>query len=285
MKLKITILDKSCFVDLIDHDLNKEIIQKLPNANNFIVEPCQRPNIVSFDREKSKKLWSSLRNSYYNFYEETKPTREKLILPKKFDRTNKWTNTLHRVFTNALTHQTYYSEPIIVSSKALNFIHQINDTVHELEKYIVNSHIQRWRQLPVRWAEVLPINLDKTTIINIENFKNAVSDIHDVYILKQITGKDFITAYFDNDISNSWDVNNGEITYIGMCIDFKDDLKRIWNDRHFVKWASKGGYMKKIGYIPLGNISSEDKMLLANFIETLLKNHQNNIPCKIELVD
>lgn len=285
MKLRLTILNQTIDIDLLDHDLNREIIKKIPNANGFKLSILKRPNIVPINRKRVKGLWRRLREAYYNFHAVSRTTKEALTIPEKFDYSNYWTNILHRIFTNALEHHTYYGEPFEMNDTIFTFINQINDRVHDLEVYINNYQINRWISTPIQWCEIIPNSLNKYTLITIEEFKDMISTNADVYILKQITGKDFITAYFDNDTSNSWDVNNGEVTYVGLCIDYRNDFKKIWGEQHFLDWVRSYNFQGKIGYIPIGNINPIQKMLLKDLIKGVQNAKKNNIPCNLEIID
>lgn len=285
MKLRLTILNRTIDLDILNHRLNQEIIKKISIAGGFQFRTLQYPNTIPTEPKKIKELWRKLKQAYHYFHEATGTTKEALNIPKRFDYTNYWTNKLHRVFTNALTHHTYYDEPFKMNNFILRCIHQINDRVHDLEMYIDNYQTNRWRSIPVQWCEIIPNNLDKHTLIAIEEFKDMISDDYDIYILKHITGKDFITAYFNDDTSNSWDVNNGEITYAGLCIDYQDDFKRIWRDDHFLEWVRKHNYQGNIGYIPIGNICPTQKKSLREVIWWAYHNKKNNIPCKLEIIE
>jgi len=280
MKIQIETKNLKLDINLFDNKFNDEMIKKFDNARDFTLSRITKPKpFLSLDN--TSKVWNNLRNSYYNFIS-TIQTEKILDIPIEFDKTNYWLNVLHRVFTTAFQHKTYMGDPIILTNDGMRYINDINDFCHILETMITNQTIKSWAKKPITYFEFSCSNLNKTTIINCEPYLNIVSQDADAYVLKHITGKDFLTAYFDDDTSNSWDVNNGHVTYVGFTLDPLGDFKRAWNDPDFINWINQYGYTGKIGFIPIGNLSDADKEKLIKFSKDTKNLYKTPFTAKIE---
>ena len=220
---------------------------------------------LAFERKIQEELWSKITAAYYLYVFELEA--EAIFLPKEFDGTNKYTNKLHRIFTTA--ERDHINNNPRLSNVAYQAINVINDRVHELEMYIMNNNKFHHKLNKVEWIEIIP----KEIVHYVHgNYDDIVSQEADIYALKQITGKDFITAYFDEDDCNNWDVVNYDILPPGICIDINKSLKKIWKSHRFNKFVRQTGYDGPLGYIPIGNFATKaDKEFVIENHATLIK--------------
>lgn len=279
MKALITVVDSVIEIDMFDNDFNKELSAKIPYALNWELLPKAWPHTKKWNTALVHGHWSNLRNSYYKLLEYIKKPDHLNVPETLADPTNNYyTNQLHRIFTNARQHNTFLGEPIEITDEVFKVINQINDSCHEIEPYIINKTVSRWMQNKITCLEVQCKEFNAYTIIEAKKYIDLVTQDADVYAIKHITGKDFMFSYFNEDIPDSWDVNNGHITYCGFCIDYDGSFKRLWNDPDFNNWLVNGGYKGPIGFIPIGTISDDTKSFLKKKIsEELLYGKPSNV--------
>jgi hypothetical protein len=204
-------------------------------------------------------------------------------------------NKLHRSFTTA--QRDYYNNPpkfltlyfTLWNDKFdSNFVVQpedidrllylteiINDAVHSIEHYIItprktNDFNQIPKQLEIRALVINDIALEHKDKGRYESlsgwFKNYTkedyelfsdSDEYDVWVGRDILGKDFIHAFYDHDDPTCWDVT-GQLGYSGkIAIDMSPLTKtNIIKSEKFKQWLDEYNipYSTKMGGMPLGTV-------------------------------
>jgi hypothetical protein len=160
----------------------------------------------------------------------------------------------------------------------------INDTVHNTEPFI-NTHrkttdpSQVLRQIELLanvtndnpFSDLGPYSTLKGWFVDFtdEDYEYfSDSDEFDVWVGRDILGKDFIHAYYDCDDPTNWDVT-GSLGYSGkIAIDRGPVTKSsIIKSDQFRKWLDSYGvpYTKKMGAMPLGQVV-EGKELLGSIM-------------------
>lgn len=83
---------------------------------------------------------------------------------------------------------------------------------------------------------------------------------NNVYALKKILGKDYLTAYFEYDDPTKWDITNAMVTDGSMQLDYNDTYKRVHSSEGFQSWASHYGVNEPRIYsnYQIGKITNKD---------------------------
>jgi len=252
-------------VNLCDTPYKKHLIDNLNSIEDWRAKSLSRPTVKEYNDKVVNDNWSILHEYYYKLCQILQ-TPPKYNLPNKFDNTNYYLNILHRYFTTARTHKTWDNKHFDMNEEIYDLINGLNDSVHIIETYTSNSIIEAYKSKPVRWLELIGTPENNDNLLKVDDYPEYTSQNYNVYAIKQITGKDFITSFFDNDTANAWDIQNFHITYIGFCIDVFGDFKRIWSDERFIKWLEQSNYNGKVGYFPVGNIKGKHlRYLQKNF--------------------
>lgn len=255
-------------IELVDTPYRQHFVDKLHLVSDWTVQTSSRPTVKNYNSSVVKSNWDILKLTYYKLCKILGHT-PKYSLPDNFDNSNYYLNILHRYFTTAHTFNTWDGKSFEMDETIFSLIHSLNDSVHVIENYVTNDKMLPYLENPIKWMEIMgnPDTIEK--IFPLDKYPEYISKDYNVYAIKHITGKDFITSYFDNDTANAWDIQNFHITYIGLCIDVFGDFKRIWSSKHFKKWIKQNNFTGKIGYFPVGNISQENiQYLQENFYNT-----------------
>lgn len=257
---------------LLETPYKEHIVKTKDTVKNWRVSQQQRPHVLECNQKVIDENWNILKNNYYKLCAIYK-VKPKYQLPIKFDNTNYWLNILHRYFTTCFTYHTCDDVKLEINNEILKIINEINDSVHEIENFVETKTKLKFKNRPVKWLEIIGDPNSKHNLFVLDDFLKFTSQNYNVYAIKHITGKDFLTAFFDEDTSNSWDITNYHITYIGFTIDVYGDLHKLWNNTEFRKWIIKHGYLGPIGYFPVGNINQSDlKYLQTNFYNLKIEN-------------
>jgi hypothetical protein len=270
MQAVIELNNLSISVDIISNGFTDQLIKKMPNVKGWDIIPKTWPCADNnWNQKEVDTHWQALRSAYYKLLSEINEL-DTVQLPETYDITsyNYYTNILHRIFTNMFQHKTFYGKRVLINDNILSLINEINDQCHMLEPYIINPTIQAWGNQKINCLELQCSNLDKTTIIDCVPYRDLVTWNADVYAIKHITGKDFLFSYFNEDTSNSWDISNCHVSYCGVCIDYNDDLKNFWKDPRFQEWLLKDNYTDKIGFVPIGTLSTDQKKLIKTLVSS-----------------
>lgn len=269
MQAVIELNNSTISFDLIPNGFTDQLIKKLPNVQGWDIIPKAWPAKDSYNQHSVNTHWQALRSAYYKLLSAINEP-DTLQLPETYDITsyNYYTNILHRIFTNMFQHKMFYGKSILINDNILSLINEINDQCHMLEPYIINPTIQAWGSKKINCLELQCSNLDKTTIIDCTPYRDLVTQDADVYAIKHITGKDFLFSYFNEDTANSWDISNCHVSYCGVCIDYNDDLKNFWKDPRFQEWLLKDNYTDKIGFVPIGTLSTDQKKLINTLVSS-----------------
>jgi hypothetical protein len=210
-------------------------------------------------------------------------------------------NVMHRAFTNSFRCDSFglsyswYSDnrdPFTVAPENkklfLDNSANINTTVHNLEMYMISDHKRLASSTPCsRFSLYFDaynvsedskiLSRDAALIIQPEDAEfYSDSTEYDVWVGKDILGKDYMTAFLENDDPGEWDVT--EILYYTGRIEI--DLKpytfvnRI-RSPEFTQWLSNYGmeYTPRMAGIPLGNIVQGRDLL-----QTILADNNQDIP-------
>jgi hypothetical protein len=208
-------------------------------------------------------------------------------------------NNLHRSFTTGQRDH-YKSPPKFIWNdrfeseftvnledldRMLYLTETINDAVHNIEHFMFtpykttdfNQVVQQLEIKSLVTNEIAAIHTDKGPYETLSGwFQNYTqedyelfsdSDEYDVWVGRDILGKDFIHAFYDYDDPTNWDVT-GQLGYSGkIAIDVgttkKCDIIKSYN---FKEWLDNYNipYSKKMGGMPLGTVI-QGKDLLKKF--------------------
>ena len=206
-------------------------------------------------------------------------------------------NRLHRSFTTAHREnfagkkilkwsdrfESEFTVPDGQLDRVLYLTEIINSMVHDTEFFMSTAHkptdpTQVLRQAELR-ADITNTNphSDLGPYVTLEGaFKEYTADDYryfsdsnefDVWVGRDILGKDFIHAYYDCDDPTNWDVT-GQIGYAGkVAMDIGPTSKSdIIKSDSFRAWLDQWGveYSKKMGGMPLGTVI-EGKDLLHRY--------------------
>jgi hypothetical protein len=174
--------------------------------------------------------------------------------------------------------------------KMLWLTDQVNALVHEIE---INLKTDRkkfdWRLLPNQ----IEIHLDSYVNNNTRMLKewfHMIKPQHaqyyndskefDVWVGKDILGKDYLVAYYEHDDPSEWDVSYS-LGYSGkFAIDQLNDIRRvdILHSDEFRSWLDSAGvaYTPAICGMPIGTVT-EGKELVNSLVDGLFTKEQNII--------
>lgn len=191
-------------------------------------------------------------------------------------------NVMHRAFTNifrcdssGLPYSWYDDNRDAFSVSPndkklfLDSCANINTVVHQLERYMITQHK---KSLSVHPAKRFELEFDcfntsadskimaREAILPIQpqdDLYYSDSTEYDVWVGKDILGKDYMAAFFDNDDPTEWDVSGiqwytGKIEIDMTPCTFVDKIR----SREVAQWLAQHGldYSPRMAGIPLGNI-------------------------------
>jgi len=238
------------------------------------------------------------------------------------DEGQKILNEVHRYFTTAgrsmqdwVSENEHISQQVrgtgywsdhFLSNFAINeedeeyFLHyhaKINDYVHMFDQYSCTSHIKEdiMNQIVclqfqfdcnAKTAEGENCRFEKGTWQEIteEDWKyaNDSDDDIDVWVGKDILGKNYIEAYYDQDDPTEWDVTpiNGhggkfEIAVSSQWYDESTDntLQEFVKSERFRNWLSDWGveYVSEMAGMPLGKVTSGKEFAIRKYFKSVYK--------------
>jgi hypothetical protein len=249
------------FIELFDNPYVRHVVGLERKSKNWSCSRVRIPSVKRYSKKTVDCLWKQLLEQYNSFLS-IFDLQDQFNIPTNFDRTNKYTNILHRVFTEYVEYKTYNKKKVKISNQAMLYAEEMNETIHELEKYISNKTRKNFEY--VNWIEIqAQTNPSLIYRFSEEEKTNMVSQDCSVYGVKHILGKDYIISYLDEDNPDEWDIQNMHIGFCGFCIDAKGDLRRQWKDKKFVEYLNQN----KVGYYPMGNMAEKELKELYSIME------------------
>jgi hypothetical protein len=227
-------------------------------------------------------------------------TVNKEILQLKNTQSQQVMNQLHRAFTTA--HRSYFEKTFLWDDRTgagytippgqdqqfLYLIDQINHLVHKTEHYFKTERknfnaTDLVKQLEIRTDTYTNNNTrlleDYYFTIDPADYQYASdSNEYDVWVGKDILGKDYLVAYYEHDDAGQWDITH-VLGYSGkISIDITDKTRAdVMQTADFRSWLAKGGveYSPIICGMPIGTVI-EGKQHLRQFAakDAHLKNMQ-----------
>lgn len=198
-------------------------------------------------------------------------------------------NVMHRAFTNSFRCESFslpyswYSdnrETFTVSEANkklfLDNSANINTAVHNLEMYMITDHKCQSSRIPCSrlslYFDAYNVSEDSqilareaARVIQPEDAEFYSDDAtYDVWVGKDILGKDYMTGFMENDDPSEWDIT--KILYYTGRIDF-DLTPYTFTDRilsqEFKSWLERYGveYSPEMAGIPLGRLESGREVL------------------------
>lgn len=178
-------------------------------------------------------------------------------------------NRLHRYLVVATEFRNRWivdSAPIFVvpadDEEYMYLLNLANQTIHALEEHvrIPNRHrfhaALRFCEVSVAGSKYKDVNVytdDVDKPIPDSMFPYLRFSGYDVWIKKDILGKDYITAFADHDDLTAFDVRPPPMISGGFIVDFdKTARQRLFNNKEFVEWV--GAPTDYHGSYPLGNV-------------------------------
>lgn len=250
----------SFVIELFDNPYVRHVVSLERKSKNWTCRCIRIPSTKKYDEEEINFLWETILG-HYNSFLSLFNIEDQFNIPAKFENTNKYTNILHRIFTNYVEHKTYNNKRLPINKQAIDCVENMNEAIHELERYITNN--TRENVDPIHWVDI-QAETDPSLIYRFsdEEKNNMVSQDCSVYCVKHILGKDYLISYLDEDNPNEWDIQNMHIGFCGFCVDIDGDLRKQWKEQKFVEYLGKN----KVGYYPMGNMSEKDLKELSNLM-------------------
>ena len=115
--------------------------------------------------------------------------------------------------------------------------------------------------------------------IQVEHKGEAFSGYdNNVYALKKILGKDYLTAYFEYDDPTKWDITNGMVSDGGLQIDYNNTYQAVHESPGFQSWATHYGISDTDIYsnYQIGKVINDD------VLQALRDEQPDNIDCDRE---
>lgn len=146
----------------------------------------------------------------------------------------------------------------------------LNQNIHALEHYISTPNKLKF-QNSIRNVHLFLINSSKYSDVNIytDGLDIEIPDSmqkhmrltgYDVWIKKDILGKDFITAFSEHEDPSSFDIRPPPMISGGILIDMNIGRSQLFNSQYFKDWLGKDPDDTQGSY-PLGNIVSGREFL------------------------
>jgi len=194
----------------------------------------------------------------------------KSLLQKPDIETQHFLNRLHRYLVTATEQRDRWEDNgdaqfavIPWENQEINYLFNLlNQTIHKLEQYVVTPNRSDFN-IFLGSVEVTPVasQYDDCTVyqddVDKEIPNSMMKDLrlhgHDVWIKKDILGKDFITAFADHDDPTQPDVRPPPMISGGLEIDIDDSRTRFFQHDKFKSWLGKTPTDYQGSY-PLGDI-------------------------------
>lgn len=249
--------DRTIKFELFDTPYKNHLIQHKFQNHKWRCHPLQQPFVFKNDEIVLERYWQNCISAYKELCK-IAGTKEKLFLPGHPPKDNFILNKLHRLFTLADHDKIWDGVKLNDTAEVAKLVNMINDNVHNIEPYIDNDTKKAHEHEPIQYLDILLEPNTKDRLFKLEDYDDYTSCAANVFAVKHITGKDFLTAYFDEDNPLEWDVKNYHITYVGFTIDINGDFVRMWNNERFKSWLSNNNFKGKIGFWPIGTILEPD---------------------------
>lgn len=143
-------------------------------------------------------------------------------------------------------------------------INLLNQSIHRLEDYVVTPRRQRfdrsWNTLELvfdasRYQDV-DVYQDHADVEIPKHFEKYLQTTGaDVWIKKDLLGKDFVTAFFDHDDAAQFDIRPPPMFSGGIQITLNQGREQLFNDLEFRQWLGRP-VSNHHGSYPIGNIIS-----------------------------
>jgi hypothetical protein len=240
MEIEIKLNDLKTKFPILENAFTQEFAEKFLTVESWHGETVEWPHRPYNPNQSLIKIhWEKMVEAYYQLLK-TVGAEDQINPPKNFDNTNFYLNKLHRVFTTALEKKTVFDKKIETSEKILG--------------------------LKISAYELHPNPQNKSNLIVCTDHLDLITQDADIFAVKHITGKDFMTAYFNEDTANSWDVNNAWITYPSFLFDLDHDIRNFWKSKDFNDWLQRYNYGGPIGYIPIAKLDEDVKINLRKML-------------------
>jgi hypothetical protein len=149
-------------------------------------------------------------------------------------------------------------------------INLLNQNIHALELYVETPNKLKF-QNSIENVHLFLINSSKYSDVNIyaDGIDIEILDSmqehmrltgHDVWIRKDIVGKDFITAFSEHEDPNQFDIRPPPMISGSMLIDVNNGRSQLFNSQEFKDWLGKEP-TDLHGSYPLGDIISGKEYL------------------------
>jgi hypothetical protein len=151
-------------------------------------------------------------------------------------------------------------------------VNLLNQNIHALELYVQTPNKLKF-QNSIENVHLFLINSSKYSDVNIyaDGIDVDIPDSmqehmrltgHDVWIRKDILGKDFITAFSEHEDPNQFDIRPPPMISGSMLIDVNNGRSQLFNSQEFKDWLGKEP-TDIHGSYPLGDIISGKEYLLT----------------------
>jgi|TARA_R110002126_G_C10356441_1_gene492151 hypothetical protein len=161
-------------------------------------------------------------------------------------------------------------------NQEINYLFNLlNQTIHRLEEYVITPNREDFN-IFLGSVEVTLVasQYDDCTVyeddVDKEIPDSMMKDLrlygHDVWIKKDILGKDFITAFADHDDPTQPDVRSPPMVSGGLEIDIDDSRKKLFDHPKFKSWLGRNPTNYQGSY-PIGDITQKpaDFSLISEF--------------------
>lgn len=145
----------------------------------------------------------------------------------------------------------------------------VNQRIHALESYVTTPHKQQCEQSAAmaqfefdlsKYQDVVVLDQGTFQTITEQDQQHLQMWGHDVWIKKDLLGKDFVQAYLDHDDPAQSDIHPQVVFTGGVCVDINNWRENFFKNPSFAAWLGKtpSDYH---GSYPLGNVVSGKEYL------------------------
>lgn len=292
-------------VELAKHDfipiwINylERISKKTPNTEWYVavankVNKPVKPNILIPYLKKLLEIYNFFNNHKVNNFDEIIYLLTELVTcPEKTEQ--KHLNTFHRHFT--LLEMEYLKQgkslPLGIDFKKFWLaIQELNTYTHKLECYTYGKSVRRQKykdqlQYSIQFTNAHNLAYSKTeqsifSDKNIEYINNCKFDFfsqnydYDVWLHEDITGKDQMKAFLEEDDLKEFDVTGNILFTPSVLFDPFKIYKNVLDDKLFRKESKDAS--KTLDRYPIGNIINKNNIIWSNLLESkIMSIHLNN---------
>jgi hypothetical protein len=152
-------------------------------------------------------------------------------------------------------------------------INVLNQSIHQLEDYVVTPHKQEFlesiqtvefvfQSSMYRDVDVFAIGADLAVPEEMQKHLRLTG--YDVWVKKDLLGKDFVTAFADHDDATQFDIRPQTIISGGIAIDVNSWREDFFNSQSFTAWLGQTP-ADCHGSYPLGRVIAGKQHLLKTF--------------------